>query len=157
MSVSVSGLDPREFDLTDLRRAWYQEQTQSDKRTTAFSKSPSSQHTAEDASRKGRRPQKANVVKKRQDNFLYVDGVRQARFLVIWRWGGGLERGVGEGSGKGWGRVGAGSGKGWGRVGAGSGRLGFLCFKTFLEKTVTFTRNFDTFRRHLVHGKLLGN
>ena len=23
MSVSVSGLDPREFDLTDLRRAWY--------------------------------------------------------------------------------------------------------------------------------------
>ena len=27
MSVSVPGLDPQEFDLTDLRRAWYNPRT----------------------------------------------------------------------------------------------------------------------------------
>ena len=66
----------------------------------------------------------------------YVNGVFQTRFLYF-GFGGVGKGGVGEGLGKGWGRVGdglgRGLGRGWGRVGAG---LDFSTSKTRLKNPV---------------------
>ena len=67
-------------------------------------------------------------IKNAVAHLSYVNGVFQTGFCILVS--GGLERGgwrgVGEGLGKGWGRVGEGVGAG---LGKGWGGLGFLYFK----------------------------